>query len=121
MANVTLQMEVVDRDRGEQAELATRVFELSQALEKKWLTADFAEKRKLLDLVFSNFKLDGVTLCSEIRKPFDVLAKGLVVPSDRGDRRLTFPNESVKGSLLLQAITQRFEFTEDMYYAHSAS
>jgi hypothetical protein len=81
-----LQIEVVDRDRGEQADLAIKVFELSQALDKKWLTADFAEKRKLLDLVFSNFKLDGVTLYCEIRKPFDVLAKGLSVPSNRGHR-----------------------------------
>lgn len=79
-------MEVVDRDRGEQADLAIKVFELSQALESKWLKADFAEKRKLLDLVFSNFELDGITLCYEIRKPFDVLAKGLVVASNRGDR-----------------------------------
>lgn len=86
MANVTLQIEVVDRDRGEQGELAIKTFELSQALEKKWLTAGFAEKRKLLEIVFSNFRLDGVTLCYEINKPFDVLAKGLVVPSDRGDK-----------------------------------
>jgi len=85
IARVMLQIEVVDRDRGEQAELATKVFELSQALVDKWLTAGFAEKRKLLDLVFSNFKLDGVTLCYEMRKPFDVLAKGLVVPSNRGN------------------------------------
>ena len=86
IATITLQIEVVDRDRGEQAELAIKVFELSQALVNKWLKADFAEKRKLLDLVFSNFKLDDVTLCYEIRKPFDVLAKGLLVSSHRGDR-----------------------------------
>jgi site-specific DNA recombinase len=96
-ANALLQIEVVDRNRGEQADLAIKVFELSLALEKKkkWLTADFAEKRKLLDLVFSNFKLDGVTLCYEIRKPFDVLAKGLSVPSDRSDgiRTLVFYDE----------------------------
>jgi site-specific DNA recombinase len=86
IANVTLQVEVVDRDRGEQGELAVKTFELSQALEKKWLTAGFAEKRRLLEMVFSNFRLDGVTLAYEINKPFDVLAKGLSVPSDRGDK-----------------------------------
>ncbi len=56
----------------------------SSGLEKKWLTAGFAEKRKLLEIVSSNFRLDGVTLrtlCYEINKPFDVLAKGLSVPS----------------------------------------
>ena len=86
IATAALQIEVVERDRGEQAELAIKVFELSQALVDKWLTADFAEKRKLLDLVFSNFKLNDVTLCYDVRKPFDVLAKGLSVPSHRGDR-----------------------------------
>jgi hypothetical protein len=99
IANVTLQMEVVDRDRGEQSELAIKTFELSQALESKWLNAGFAEKRKLLELVFSNFRLDDVTLCYEINEPFDVLAKGLSLPSDRGDKIRTcdflVPNQAL--------------------------
>jgi hypothetical protein len=37
-------MEVADRDRGEQAELAVKVFALSQSLTEKWLNADIAEK-----------------------------------------------------------------------------
>jgi site-specific DNA recombinase len=85
IANTTLQMEVVDRDRGEQGELAIKTFELSQALEQKWFIAGFAEKRKLLELVFSNFRLDGVSLCYQIKKPFDILAKGPLVLSSRGD------------------------------------
>jgi hypothetical protein len=99
IANTTLQMEVVDRDRGEQGELAIKTFELSQALEQKWFIAGFAEKRKLLELVFSNFRLDGVSLCYEINKPFDILAKGLSVPSDRGDKirtcDLLVPNQAL--------------------------
>jgi hypothetical protein len=55
-------------------------------LEGKRLTAVFAEKRMLLGIVVSNFRLDGVTLVYEIYKPFDVLAKGLSVPSDRSAR-----------------------------------
>jgi site-specific DNA recombinase len=86
IAEVTLRIEAADRDRGDQAALATRVFELSQALEQKWLTADFSEKRQILDIVFLNLKLDGASLGYEMRKPFDVLAKGLSVPSNRGDR-----------------------------------
>jgi hypothetical protein len=35
-------------------------------------------------MVFLNPKLDGASLCYEMRKPFDVLVKGLSVPSDRG-------------------------------------
>ncbi len=86
IAEVTIRVEAADRDRGEQADLASRVFELSQALEQKWLTADFSEKRQILDIVFLNLRLDGVSLSYEMRKPFDVLAKGLSVPSNRGDR-----------------------------------
>jgi len=56
-------MEVVDRDRGEQGEVASKTFELSQALEKKLLAAGFAEMRKLLAIVFSNFRLDGGSPC----------------------------------------------------------
>lgn len=35
IAKATLKVEAADRNRGEQAELASRVFELSQALEQK--------------------------------------------------------------------------------------
>jgi hypothetical protein len=86
MARLTLEMEAADRGSSEQADLAIKVFELSQTLVQKWLTADFSAKRQLLEIVFLNFKLDGVTLCYETRKPFDVLAKGLSVPLNRGDR-----------------------------------
>ncbi len=86
IAEIALRIESADRSRSEQAELAERVFELSQALEEKWLTADFAAKRQLLDIVFLNFTLDGVSLCYELRKPFDMLVEGLTVPSDRGDK-----------------------------------
>jgi hypothetical protein len=65
--------------------LANRVFELSQALEQKWLTADFPEKRQILEIVFLNLRLDSVTLRYEIREPFDVFAEGLTVLSNRGD------------------------------------
>lgn len=85
MAQVSLYMEAADRDRGEQADLAMKVFELSQALVDRWLAADYGAKRKLLEIVCSNFMLNGVTLCYELRKPFDVLAEGLLVPSTRGD------------------------------------
>jgi NADPH:quinone reductase-like Zn-dependent oxidoreductase len=67
-------------------EEAIKVFELSQNLTERWLTADYASKRQILDIVFSNFRLDGVSLCYEMRKPFAFLAKGPFVPSNRGDR-----------------------------------
>ena len=44
------------------------------------------EKRRLLDIVFLNCTLDGVTLCPEIRKPFGVLVEGLLVSPSRVDK-----------------------------------
>jgi site-specific DNA recombinase len=74
IAELSLKVEATDRNRIEQAELAIKVFELSQALEEKWFDADYAAKRQMLEMVFLNLKLDDVSLCYEMRRPFDVLA-----------------------------------------------
>ncbi len=84
LASIKLQADVLDRTRDENAELASRVFELSQTLRQKWLTANYAEKRKILEIVWLNCKLVDVTLCPTIRKPFDVLAEGPFVPDSGG-------------------------------------
>jgi len=60
------------------------VFGLSQTLRQEWLTANYAEKRKILEIVWLNCKLVDVTLCPAIRKPFDVLAEGPFVPDSGG-------------------------------------
>ncbi len=79
-------LEGCDRQQSERGDLAVKVFELSQALSEKWLAADIAEKRQLLEIMCLNWTLDGVTLVPEMRKPFDLLVKGLLVSSSRGDR-----------------------------------
>ncbi len=71
-------------------DLAVKVFELSQTLRDKWLTANYAEKRKVLEIVCLNLQLDDVSLCVSMRKPFDVLAKGLDSEKSRGDRIRTY-------------------------------
>ena len=86
LASIKLQLDALDRSHDENAELATKVFELSQTLRQQWLTADYAAKRRLLEIVFLNCRLDGVTLVPEMRKPFDVLAEGLLSAKSRGDR-----------------------------------
>ena len=40
----------------------------------------------MLEIVCLNLRLDGATLVPAIRKPFDVLAEGLLVSSSRGDK-----------------------------------
>jgi hypothetical protein len=63
---------------------ATKAFELSQRLSEKWLTADSFAKRGLLEMICLNFRLDGVSLGFEMRKPFDLLAEGLVLEKQSG-------------------------------------
>jgi hypothetical protein len=43
-------------------------------------------KPQILEIVCLNCKLDGATLVPEIRKPFDVLAEGLLSEKSRGDK-----------------------------------
>lgn len=85
ITQLDVQIEGCDRNRADQAELATKVFELSQTLTEKWLTADVWAKRQLLEITCLNFSLEGENLAIQVRKPFDVLAEGLFVPSSRGD------------------------------------
>jgi NAD(P)H-nitrite reductase large subunit len=40
------------KSHDETAELAAKVFELSQTLRQQWLTADYAAKRRILEIVF---------------------------------------------------------------------
>ena len=61
-AKVTVQLEATDHSRDERADMALAVFELSQHLTEKWLTADHAAKRSLFDFLFLNLTLDGATL-----------------------------------------------------------
>jgi hypothetical protein len=86
LSSIKLQLEVPDRSHDQHADLASKVFELSQSPTDKWLTADVFEKRQILEIVFLNCVLDDVTLCPTIRKPFDVLADGLISKKSRGDR-----------------------------------
>jgi site-specific DNA recombinase len=86
LASIKLQLDAVDRSHDELAELASKVFELSQTLREKWLTADYAAKRRILEIVCLNCRLDDVILVPTIRKPFDMLAEGLGLRKNRDDR-----------------------------------
>jgi hypothetical protein len=55
-------------------------------LKNKWLVADIAEKRALLEIVYSDFIFKNASLTLTMRKPFDTLAKGLQIEYGSGDR-----------------------------------
>ena len=84
-AHVELLLQARGRQQSEHADLAVKTFELSQALVDKWDTADIGEKRTILGIICLNWTLDGVTLVPTMRKPFDVLAEGLLKTDGRGD------------------------------------
>ncbi|MBC7816686.1 MAG: recombinase family protein [Planctomycetaceae bacterium] len=86
LADIKLQLDAVDRSHDETAELATKVFELSQTLRERWLAADYSAKRQILEIVCLNCRLDDTSLVFEMRKPFDIIAEGLLVSSSRDDR-----------------------------------
>ena len=76
-SELKLQIDTADRNRHEIIDTAIKAFELSQNLRAKWFAADWAAKRRILEIVCLNWKLDGVSLVPEWRKPFDLLAEGL--------------------------------------------
>jgi DNA invertase Pin-like site-specific DNA recombinase len=84
LASIKLQLDALDRCHDETAEIAVKVFELSQSLRQQWLTADHAAKRQILEIVVLNCQLSGATLVPTIRKPLDVLAEGLISKQSGG-------------------------------------
>ncbi len=85
-ASIKLQLDAVDRSHDELADLASKVFELSQTLRQQWVTADYDVKRRILEIVCLNCRLEGATLVPTMRKPFDLVAEGLFSENSRDDR-----------------------------------
>jgi site-specific DNA recombinase len=86
LARIKLQLDVLDRTHDENAELASKVFELSQSLRQQWVAADSTQKRRILEIIQLNCVLRDVTLYPEMRKPFDIFIKGLSVSESGGNR-----------------------------------
>ena len=80
-----LKIERCSRGRNELIDIAVKAFELSQNLRAKWFAADYVAKRRILEIICLNWKLVGVSLVPEMRKPFDLLAEGLLQKDSRGD------------------------------------
>ncbi len=86
LASIKLQLDVLDRYHDDTAELAAKALELSQTLQEQWVGADYATKRRLLEIVCLNCRLEGNNIVPTMRKPFDVLAEGLDLSKSRGER-----------------------------------
>jgi site-specific DNA recombinase len=86
IAELSLKLEAYDRNEAGTRDLAVKAFELSQSLKDKWVTSDMRRKRQLLQIVCLNLSLEGATLVPTMRKPFDILAEGLVSNNNRDER-----------------------------------
>ncbi len=86
IASIKLQLDVLDRSQDENADLAVKVFELSQTLRQQWFTADYAAKRRVLEIVCLNCELQAEKPVFSLRKPFDALADGLLLKNNRCGR-----------------------------------
>ena len=84
-ANLRLQLDACSRHGDEESDIVVKAFELSQNLRAKWVAAEFIAKRRILEIICLNLTLDDVTLVPIWRKPFDMLAEGLVLNNSRGD------------------------------------
>ena len=112
-SELQLEIEVCDRCRNETIDIAVKAFELSQSLRDKWLTADYAAKRRILEIICLNCTLVDASLVVTMRKPFDLLAKGLVSKDSRGDPRRTLVYESAEVRLLMQVLPESVEFSDE--------
>ncbi|GIW76478.1 MAG: integrase [Phycisphaerae bacterium] len=55
---IRLQLECLDRDNDEVADLAIKAFELSQSLAEKWVVADYNAKRTILSIMLETVRLN---------------------------------------------------------------
>jgi site-specific DNA recombinase len=90
VSTVTAALNMAERGTTAKAEAALRVFELSQSLRSKWVKADHAEKRRIVEMVCLNLVLRGATLGISTRKPFNALVEGLQ-PTGSGEGGIRTP------------------------------
>jgi DNA invertase Pin-like site-specific DNA recombinase len=79
-AAIRLQLECVDRDNDQVADLAIKAFELSQSLTQKWLISDYNAKRIIWGILLKTVRLNSGNLEFCPRKPFDLLRDENLVP-----------------------------------------
>ena len=76
-----LQLETTDLDDDQVEDLvAINAFELSQRLQKQWVTADYASKRTSLSIMLDSVRLNSENLEFSLRKPFNLLRDEKLVP-----------------------------------------
>jgi len=78
------QLNTLQSDNANILPTAQRILELAQELPALWDRQSPFEKRKLVDLLYSNCQLDGASLSATYRKPFSFIAEGAQSQQKRG-------------------------------------
>ena len=81
IANFKSQIQKCERVNPNYFEDGARILELSNRLYPIYVKATFNDKARILKVLASNYTIrqeDNVTICPTYRKPFDLLAKGLL-------------------------------------------
>ena len=102
---------------GDYLENGARILELAQKAYSLYVTQDSWEQRKLLDLVHSNSVLKGGKVYMELRKPFDMLADGIV--QEEKLRKEKAPEEAINKNWLpirnpLRNVLSFFKVTREL-------
>ncbi len=75
-AQLTTQIDGRLLDESHNIERAAQAADVFRLISERWPSADFAVKRRILEIVFSGFTLDGETLVPNKRTPFELLIAG---------------------------------------------
>lgn len=78
------QQDMLHNDNANILPTAQRILELAQKLPALWYRQNPFEKRKLVDLLYSNCQLDGASLSATYRKPLSFIAEGAQSQQKRG-------------------------------------
>ena len=74
------QIEKLEIGKEENSRKPLKIIELTQDIANKYVSLKSSKKRCIVNSVFSNLSLDGVSLCAEYRLPFEILAKNAQYP-----------------------------------------
>ena len=110
LAKTDRHLEQVDRVDPSHGAAALAIFDWSQQAADEWLGSNKAGRREILDTVCLNRKPSDASLCLEMRTPFRELSERRSLQNSRGDRRLTFLNDSFGQVLFMRALAQRIDF-----------
>ncbi len=86
LARLKVHQDGQEQQKTEIGDIAMKVLELSQHLKTKWISADIAEKRLIVEIVCLNLTLKNGSLDITMRKPFDSIVKGLNLNIGSGGR-----------------------------------